>query len=498
FSEIPRDGDEAVERRAERIGAGLAGEVDHVQFFDGHRLTDRREPHANPTGDGFAIDHRMRSFGGREAISANGKSTSYFSLLQQVDDWYNVLQEKEIQAGSCGIIQGEFSIGTVSLLIAMLLHKQIIVPLQEQEPEKELKSRIAQCQYEFTFQADGSWDYQELPGTANSELYEQIRFEKTSGLIIFTSGSTGVPKGAVHNANQLLQKFHKQRSGFRTITFLLLDHIGGINSLLAVLSYGGTVIPVKERTAKGVAKIIQDTKAELLPTTPTFLKMILMNESWKQYDLTSLKLVTFGTEPMPDSTLHALEKIFPNIHFKQTYGLTELGIMPVRSPKGDSRWFSIGGDGFKTRIVDGILHIHSHTSMLGYLNAPSPFDRDGWYNTGDRIEEKDGYIRVLGRDSEIINVGGEKVFPIEVEDHIMKLPNIKEVAVVGRSNPIMGKVVVARVQLKEPASLEETEKLVRDHCSQGLSPYMVPAIVTLVEKELHGDRFKKIRQDMQE
>ena len=71
-----------------------------------------------------------------------------------------------------------------------------------------------------------------------------------------------------------------------------------------------------------------------------------------------------------------------------------LGVLRSKSKSNDSLWVKVGGDGYETRIVDGILQIKAESAMLGYLNAPSPFTDDGWFITGDEVLEKDGYIRI--------------------------------------------------------------------------------------------------------
>ena len=100
-------------------------------------------------------------------------------------------------------------------------------------------------------------------------------------------------------------------------------------------------------------------------------------------------------------------------------------------------------------------------AMVGYLNAPSPFDADGWFNTGDVVETDGRFIRFMGRKSEIINVGGEKVFPAKIENFIQQLDNVKEVTVRGRPSPITGNVIVATVELVEPEDPDNLEERVR-------------------------------------
>ena len=101
--------------------------------------------------------------------------------------------------------------------------------------------------------------------------------------------------------------------------------------------------------------------------------------------------------------------------------------------------------------LDGdALWLRSQTAMLGYLNAPSPFDEDGWYNTHDVVEVDGPYVRILGRTTELINVGGQKVYPSEVESALLELHNVSDVTVWGEANPVTGQVVAARVSLAQP------------------------------------------------
>ncbi|PFI05379.1 AMP-binding enzyme, partial [Bacillus cereus] len=99
--------------------------------------------------------------------------------------------------------------------------------------------------------------------------------------------------------------------------------------------------------------------------------------------------------------------------------------------------------------------IKSMSTMIGYINAPSPFTKDGWLMTGDMVEVDGDYIKILGRKSLIINIGGEKVFPAEVENVIQLMDRVEEVAVVGEKNAITGQMVKAVVKLSTNESVSE-------------------------------------------
>ncbi|MBF0200238.1 MAG: long-chain fatty acid--CoA ligase, partial [Desulfamplus sp.] len=177
----------------------------------------------------------------------------------------------------------------------------------------------------------------------------------------------------------------------------------------------------------------------------------------------------------------------------QTYGLSEIGIVSSKSKAPDSLWVKIGGQGISYRIRDNILEIKTPSAMLGYLNAPSPFTEDGWFDTGDQVEVDGEYLRILGRKSEIINVGGEKVWPAEVENVLLSMPGVEDVAVTGRPNPITGQMVQARVKLRKSESLSDFRKRMRRYCREKLPPYKIPQQVILDSQGFHGGRFKKIR-----
>ena len=281
------------------------------------------------------------------------------------------------------------------------------------------------------------------------EIVQRLRKRGHPGLVLFSSGSTGQSKAAVHDIVGMLAKFKVRRHARRAITFLLYDHIGGFNTMLYQLSNAGCIVTVQDRDPDTVLRAVERHKVELLPTSPTFINLILLSEAYRRYDLSSLKIVTYGTEPMPESTLRRFHQVLPNVELQQTYGLSEVGILRSKSRSSDSLWVKLGGEGFQTRVVDGILQIKAESAMLGYLNAPSPFTDDGWFNTGDKVEVDGDYFRILGRQSEIINVGGQKVYPAQVESVVQEMPEVAEVSVYGEKNAIMGQIVCAAIRLRQ-------------------------------------------------
>ena len=140
-----------------------------------------------------------------------------------------------------------------------------------------------------------------------------------------------------------------------------------------------------------------------------------------------------------------------------------------------------------------MLEIKAESAMLGYLNAPSPFTQDGWFKTGDAVEVEGDYFKILGRKSELINIGGEKVYPAEIEDVILQLENIAEVLVYGERNSITGMMIVAQIRVKEDEDKKTLFTRIKRHCRAKLTPFKVPVKIIITQEEQYGERFKKKR-----
>jgi acyl-CoA synthetase (AMP-forming)/AMP-acid ligase II len=202
----------------------------------------------------------------------------------------------------------------------------------------------------------------------------------------------------------------------------------------------------------------------------------------------SLRIITYGTERMDQPTLNALCELLPNIDFRQTFGMSELGIVRVKSKSRDSLFMKVGGEGVETRVVDNVLEIRSETRMLGYLNAETPFDNEGWYNTKDIVEEKDGYYKVTGRTSEVINVGGLKFMASEVERVAIQYENVELVKAEAKPNPITGQHVELIVQSAHKSEIDKAS--LKMFLSERLQNHMMPKRIFFKSISI-GHRFKK-------
>lgn len=436
---------------------------------------------------------RMKQWSDSLAIIRSNWEVSYGEFLNLVELWQKCFVEQGIVAGQVVAVRGDYTPQACSLLLALIRHGAIIVPITKESVHEKEFMDIAQVETMISFDDSDGWNFATFPVVVSNPLILKLRDKGDPGLVFFSSGSTGKNKAILHNASSLLDKFKISRKRFVTLTFLLFDHMGGFNTLLVTLLSGGTVVSTDVRSPDAVCEIIARHHVEVLPTSPTFLNMLLISEAYKRYDLSSLKIVTYGTEIMPESTLRRVAEIFPGVRIQQTYGLSELGVLHSKSHDSKSLWVKVGGDGFETKVVDGVLWVRAHSAMLGYLNAPSPFDSEGWMCTEDRVETKGDFVRFLGRESDIINVGGQKVYPAEVEDVLVQMPNVVDAVVSGEINSLLT-IVAAKVRLSHPETLGEFKKRMRVFCKERLASYKIPVRVEITDEDFFSSRYKKIRK----
>lgn len=439
---------------------------------------------------------RLESAGDKLAFIHEDREVSYKQVVTTINQFRLEIQSHGISSGARVVVLGDYSPEVFCMIMALALENCVIVPLTPSSVVEESSAlSICGCDWYVEFdELGGEPAFARRSVDAENDMLTRFCAQKRPGLVLFSSGSTGAPKGILHDLNKVAEKFRVTRGATRAIPFLMIDHFGGINTILAITSGLGVVVTVSDRSVASICGAIEKYKVELLPATPSFLTLMIASNLHKKYDLSSLKRITYGTEVMPQSMLSHLRAKFPQVDFLQTYGLSEVGVLRSRSRPDGSLWVRIGGDGFQTKVVDHVLWIKSDFAMVGYLNAPQPFDEHGWFNTQDRVEVDGEYFRILGRESDLINVGGQKVYPAEVENVILEIPNVEDVAVYGETHPMLGQVVVAKISLIEPEAIDSLKKRVRQACKEKLLPFKVPTKVMISDEPLYSARQKKLRK----
>jgi len=416
----------------------------------------------------------------------NGKDLSFKEI-----DAVRIYGIDKIRKGDVVSLIGDFNAESIATLLQLLARGAVVAPLTN-ETSGQHDYFVQQSHSQYIFDKN-NLVYVVSESQDEHPLLNSLRSKGRPGLVLFTTGTTGRPKAILHDLIPFISRYKTPRPPLKAISFLLFDHIGGINTLLHMLFNLGQIVSVNERTVEAVAQTIKDYSVELLPTTPTFLRMLSLYPGIDEKLGSSIKIISYGTERMDQPTLKRLVDQFPEIDFRQTYGMSELGILRIKSKARDSLYMSVGGEGVETKIEDNILYIRAENRMLGYLNAPSPFDGEGWYCTKDIVEsDEDGFLTITGRDSDVINIGGLKFMPSEVERECLKIRNVKFAKAIGVNNPITGQYLQLEVEPQE-ANIDNADlkREIRERLGVSLPKHMLPARIVIKDQSL-SHRFKKL------
>ena len=391
-----------------------------------------------------------------------------------------------INPGDIVIVIGDYNELSISLLFHLIESKAIIVPL----------TKKTNSDYEFHINASGANIIIEnnkvktLNNTSKPHpLIIELRKKNHPGLIFFSTGTTGDPKAILHDVTLLFERFKTPRKAYITINFLMFDHMGGINTLLHTLFNGGTVITPKQRAVDSILDLCEKNNVELLPATPTFLRMLLLSGAIPKKIPKSLKVISYGTELMDQGTLNQLCDLLPKIDFKQTYGLSEFCVLRIKNRSRKDLFIKISGEGVDIKIENKKLFIRSELCMMGYLNAKSPFDSSGWYDTRDIVEEdENGFLKIVGRDSDIVNVGGLKFMKSEVENIILTYEGVAQTKIITQKNPITGQHIEAIIEQKPDIDIDLNS--LKKFLKINLASHMRPQKIKFQNIEI-SSRFKK-------
>ena len=295
-----------------------------------------------------------------------------------------------------------------------------------------------------------------------------------SKITIFTSGTTGQPKKIVHSISTLT-RFVRLGDKYKGQIWAFAynpTHMAGLQVFFQAFENQNTLINVFNQPREYVYQQIVDKKITHISATPTFYRLLLPFK--KEYE--SVIRVTLGGEKSDQHLYDSIKKIFPNAKINNVYASTEAGTL-----------FASKGDCFqipetikeKIKVVDDELLIHK--SLLG--NSDSFAFTDDYYHSGDLIEwvDKANFLfRIKSRKNELINVGGYKVNPGEVEAAIMDIPGVHQAMVYGKSNSILGNVLCADIALEHGIELKELD--IKKTLSTQLQDFKIPRRIKFVDK----------------
>ncbi len=382
---------------------------------------------------------------------------------------------------------------------------------------------------------EGMGYYEDLIRSASSdELMPEIGDEDIT-ILMYTAGTTGRPKGVPlrHNAfvTYVLDNVDPASPDIeeRNLLTVPLYHVAGIQAMLAAIYGGRTLVLMRQFEVKEWLDTIQREKATRAMLVPTMLKRVIDDPDYSRYDLSSLKVVTYGAAPMPFEVIHKAIQVMPWVRFINAFGQTETastittlgpedhiieGTEEEREKKLKRLTSSIGRPlpDVEVKIMDeegktlpplevGEILARGPRIMTGYWRDEQKTSQvitsDGWLRTGDMgWKDEDGYIYLAGRGDDMIIRGGENISPDEVENVLHSHPKVEEASVIGVPDPEWGQEPRAVVVLKkgEIATSEE----IMEFCRSKLAGFKRPRSVVFIDALPRNPMGKVLRKKLRE
>ena len=354
-------------------------------------------------------------------------------------------------------------------------------------------------------------------------------------ILMYTSGTTGKPKGVPLRHDGFVSYMlgsvdpASPEVEERNLLTVPLYHVAGIQAVLAAIYGGRTLVMMRQFEVNEWMKTVQQEHASRAMLVPTMLKNIVDNPDFSKYDLSSLKVITYGAAPMPFEVITKAMKILPDVRFINAFGQTETASTitalgpedhiiegteeekqkklkrlgsSIGKPLPDVEVKIVGDDGKELpRGEVGDIIAKGSRIMSGYWQdeekTKQAFTPDGWLITKDRgWMDEDGYIFLAGRGDDLIIRAGENISPEELENAIYSYPKVEEVAVIGVSDPEWGQVPKALIVLKK--GVTATPEEIMEHCRAKLASFKRPRSVMFVNELPRNPMGKLLKTKLRE
>lgn len=328
--------------------------------------------------------------------------------------------------------------------------------------------------------------------------------EEYTAACLYTSGTTGQPKGAMLSHHNLIFDVQKSvehlqvNADERFICVLPMFHaFAETVCVLMPLILGAEIVIIDRFLPEKVLKTIQEKDVSFFAGVPTMYSALLNVRHKEDYDLSNLNLCISGGAAMPQQTMETFEETF-NVKILEGNGPTETSPVAYVNPVTGAR--KSGSVGLpipetKVKIVDdkdkelprgeiGEITVQGEHVMKGYFKMPEATARvlrGGWLHTGDLGKmDEDGYVYIVDRKKDMINVGGMNVYPREIEEQLYKNPKVLEAAVVATKDELRGEIPKAVIVLKEGETADERE--IKKYCMQYFANYKIPKLVQFIDE----------------
>ena len=496
----------------------------------------------------------------RDAIIFDGKHMTFGELADRVNRLANAMGDLGVGAGDrVGVMQVNcnehvetyFATAKLDAILvpinfrarseelSFMLNdsgvKLIVLGARYQDMIRSIESELTTLEHRITLETpgEGFLFYEDLIANSSDEERFPAADDDDVTIIMFTAGTTGTPKGVMlsHDSfsSYILANVESVDMDFaeKNILTVPLHHIAGVQAVMAAIYGGRTLVLQRQFDEEGWMKLVQDEQVNRAMMVPTMLKRLMDQPTFKDYDLSSLQVITYGAAPMPLEVIKKAIAEFPGTRFINAFGQTETASTITMLPPDDhniseddpefekklNRLSSIGKPlpDVEVRIVDedggdvpqgetGEIVAKGQRLMKGYWNreeATKETLRGGWLYTGDLgFWDEDGYIFLSGRARDFIKRGGEMIAPEEVEQIIMSHPGVDEAAIIGIPDIEWGERVRALV-VKKPGAEVSMQDVV-EHCRPRMAGFKRPEDVIFVDELPRNPMGKVLKRVLRE
>ena len=496
----------------------------------------------------------------RTAMAFEGKRVSYGDLSDRANRLANALIGFGVGKGDMVAALQVNCSEFVETYFAAAKIGAIFVPLNFRAKSDELSYMISNCEAKALFFGERYLDmvtsfrpqcphtkhficyeskpadmlaYSEVLAAASpEEVFTEIDDDDVT-ILMYTAGTTGRPKAVplTHNSfstyvlnNVTPVDLETEETNILTVP---LYHVAGVQAVMAAIYGGRTLAMMRQFEAKEWLNTVQQEKANRAMLVPTMLKRVIDDPDLDKYDLSSLRVITYGAAPMPFEVIKKAIELFPGVMFINAFGQTETastitllgpedhvitGTEEEKAKKLKRLQSSIGRpmDDVEIKIVDDDLK-EVPTGEVGEIIARGPrimsgywkdaektakaLTPDGWLRTSDKgYVDDEGYIYLAGRGDDMIIRGGENISPEEVENVLYAHPKVDEAAVIGVPDPDWGQEPKAIVVLKEGETATADE--IMEFCRQKLSSFKRPRYIAFVDELPRTSTGKVLKRDL--
>ncbi len=482
----------------------------------------------------------------RTAIIFEGQGLTFQRLQERVNALANALADLGVRPGDRVALLDVNTPGLIESYLASAQLDAIFVPLNYRARAHEASQMMRLCQTTVLLVGRRYQDLarsalKEIPGpnhvvaleeragdgwlfyddliesSSREERHFPTGSDMDTTLLLFTSGTTGTPKAVMLNHNSFSSYMLSSvppadpEVEERNLLSVPMYHIAGIQGALAAIYGGRTLLLARQFEAQQWMELVQNEKAHRAGVVPTMLKQVVDHPRFDDYDLSSLKVITYGAAPMPLEVIKKAIASFPDARFINAFGQTETAstitmltpedhllegeenevekklrrLTSVGKPLEDVEVAILNEDGAQLPTGHvGQVAAKGERLMSGYwkdAQATTDAFHGDWLLTGDLgYMDEDGYVYLSGRSKDFIKRGGEMISPQEVEEALVSHPDVEEAAVIGVPDLQWGERVRAIVVPRHVKSVSE-DKLI-DHCHRRLASFKRPESVVFVDK----------------